>query len=363
MMMRYFFLLLLFVLVSCVDNKKNTDNSESVDNTPVAKMSDYFDIVSPKSSDKYVIGSEMNIELVTHDSATQIDSVQLVLDNKIISSTHELKFQVFVSPQKVGKNKMVITVFSSDGTSQSKSIDVFFLSDVVPKDIGYELVDTYPHSIHNFTEGLIYYDGKLLEGTGLHGKSSVIESDLKTGNVLRSLSNSSDIFGEGITVINDKIIQLTYKAQVGIVYDKKTFQRIGSFDTSFSSEGWGLTTDGEHLLMSNGTSKIIFLDSIYYSYLREIQVCDNKQPVKYINELELVGDILYANIWQDNRIAQIDIATGKVLGYIDLTPLVPQGYMEGTDRVLNGIAVYPVTGNLLVTGKNWDSIYEIKLLE
>ncbi len=363
MMIRYFFFLQLFVLVSCADSKKSTVTVKSVDNTPVAQINDYFDIVSPQSSDKYVIGSEINIELVSKDLPNQIDSVQVILNNQIVCSSQELKFPALFSPQKVGKNKMVINAFISDGTSQSKSMDVFFLSDIMPKELGYKVVETYPHSIHNFTEGLIYYDGKLLEGTGLHGKSSVIESDLKTGKVLRSLSNSSDIFGEGITVINDKIIQLTYKAQVGFVYDKKTFQRLESFDTSFSAEGWGLTTDGEHLLMSNGSSKIFFLDPIYYSYLREIQVCDNKHPLEYINELELVGDILYANIWQDNRIAQIDISTGKVLAYIDLSPLVPKGYMEGTDRVLNGIALYTATGNLLVTGKNWDTIYEIKLFD
>jgi glutamine cyclotransferase len=223
---------------------------------------------------------------------------------------------------------------------------------------GYEVVRTYPHDPHAFTEGLFLRDGFLYESTGLEGASAIRKTVLETGAVENERSISSQYFGEGIVDWGDKLIELTWKNQIGFVYGLDDFEMRGEFH--YAGEGWALTRDDKRLYMSDGTSRIRFLDPETLKEIGGVTVTDQGKPVDQLNELEWVKGEIYANIWQTDRIARIDPATGHVTGWIDLTGLLPIAESAGAD-VLNGIAYDAKTDRLIVTGKLWPKLYEIRL--
>lgn len=221
----------------------------------------------------------------------------------------------------------------------------------------YNVINTYPHDRNAFTQGLVLLDGKLYESTGLYGSSTLREVDLTSGTVLRSVAVPSQFFAEGMTVFQGKIFQLTWQSQTGFIYDPGTFNLLGQF--SYTGEGWGLTHDAQHLIMSDGTDQIRFLDPVTFQVVNAIHVRDDQgRPVTKVNELEYIGGEIYANIWQTNWIARIDPVTGGVVAWIDLTGLLPAGTQAD---VLNGIAYDGASGHLLVTGKFWPSLFAITL--
>ena len=224
---------------------------------------------------------------------------------------------------------------------------------------GYEVVRTYPHDPHAFTEGLFLRDGFLYESTGLEGASSIRKIVLETGGVENERSLSSWYFGEGIIDWQDRLIQLTWKNQIGFVYALDDFESRGQF--SYAGEGWALTRDDKRLIMSDGTSRLRFLDPETLKETGGITVTDEGRPVDQLNELEWVKGEILANIWQTDRIARIDPASGKVKGWIDLTGLLPEADRARTD-VLNGIAYDAKADRLIVTGKLWPRMYEIRLV-
>lgn len=231
----------------------------------------------------------------------------------------------------------------------------------VPPVQGYRVIASYPHDPQAFTQGLIYENGQLFEGTGLNGRSSLRRVELTTGNVLQSVALADQYFGEGIVALGDKIYQLTWQNRLGFIYDKTTFEQIGQF--SYATEGWGLTTDGSHLILSDGTSTIYFLDPTSFEVVKQI-VVDNPTggPISQINELEYINGEIYANIWQTDKIVRIDPNSGRVLGWIDLTGLLAPEDRNGVD-VLNGIAYDPENQRLFVTGKLWPKLFEIELVD
>ena len=227
----------------------------------------------------------------------------------------------------------------------------------------YEVVHSYPHDRTAFTEGLFYLDGFLYESTGIEGASSVRKVRLETGEVVQRHDLPSAYFGEGIIHWKDRLIQLTYKTEVGFVYNLSTFETERRFE--YPGEGWAMTQDGKTIFMSDGTAQIRIWDPATLQELRRITVTDQGQPVPNVNELEWVKGEIYANIWETDRIARIDPATGRVVGWIDLAGLLNPNERiagpEGTD-VLNGIA-YDAKGNrLFVTGKRWPKLFEIRLV-
>ena len=225
---------------------------------------------------------------------------------------------------------------------------------------GYRVVNRYPHDPNAFTQGLVFADGFLFEGTGLRGRSSLRKVDLTTGTILQYRNLPARFFGEGVTVYHNKVIQLTWRAHVGFVYDKDTFQLIETFH--YPTEGWGITHDGEYLIMSDGTSTLYFLNPKTYKNMGLIEVHDRNGPVSNLNELEYVQGLILANVWQTDKIAQISPATGEVVGWIDLRGLLrPEDRIQRVD-VLNGIAYDQVNGRLFVTGKLWPGLFEIKLI-
>ncbi len=223
----------------------------------------------------------------------------------------------------------------------------------------YAVVNTYPHDTNAFTEGLVYADGFLYESTGLNGASSLRRVNLTTGSVLQEIMLPSQYFGEGITIVDNTIFQLTWQSKIGFIYDKTTFALRGNF--TYSTQGWGLTYDGTHLIMSDGTNNLYFLDPTTFELTGQIQVHDGNKTIVNINELEYINGDVYANIWMTSTIAIINPVTGQVKGWIDLTGLSSQNN-SNPEAVLNGIAYDQKTDRLFVTGKDWANLYEIKIV-
>jgi len=222
----------------------------------------------------------------------------------------------------------------------------------------YSVVNVYPHDTNAFTEGLVVDNGFLYESTGLYGNSTLRRVDLETGEVMQHINLQPQYFGEGIAVVGDKIIQLTWQSHVGFVYNKTTFDLLEQFE--YPTEGWGLTYDGSRLIMSDGTSSLYFLDPVTFQRIRQVTVHDNG-PVTELNELEYINGTVYANIWGEEKIAVINPQNGQVTAWIDLTGI--QGIKnQDPNNVLNGIA-YDANGHrLFVTGKRWPHIFEIDLI-
>jgi glutamine cyclotransferase len=223
----------------------------------------------------------------------------------------------------------------------------------------YTIVNAFPHDRSAFTEGLVYWSGNLYESTGLLGESSLREVDLDSGKVLRQIPLSSEYFGEGLTILGDKAYQLTWKNHLAFCYDVADFHLEKTFP--YDAEGWGLTTDGQSLIASDGTSQIRFIDPATFTTQRSIDVELLGQPVRELNELEYIQGEIYANIWQTNNIVRIDPKDGRVLGIIDFTGLLPAADRAPDTDVLNGIAYDAAHDRLFVTGKKWPWIYEVKL--
>ncbi|MEK6903409.1 MAG: glutaminyl-peptide cyclotransferase [Nanoarchaeota archaeon] len=235
-----------------------------------------------------------------------------------------------------------------------------------PASCTYSIVQTYSHDSDAFTQGLVYENGGFYEGTGLYGYSSLRRVELETGQVLQQHNLPSEYFGEGITVLDNRIYQLTWQSRVGFVYDQETFELLKTF--RYPTEGWGITHDGKRLIMSDGTNVLHFLDPDTLTEMGSIDVRDKNIPVERLNELEYINGFVYANIWLTDRIAKIDPTTGKVVAWIDLSDLFKHADYAGVDcyrsvpcDVLNGIAYDAQNDRLFVTGKRWHKLFEITL--
>ena len=239
--------------------------------------------------------------------------------------------------------------------------------DNAPPTINYSVVRILPHDTTSFTEGLLFHEGELYESTGTepnmpeNRKSQFGVVDLKTGKINKKVElDRSKYFGEGITFLKGKVYQLTWQTKVGFIYDAKTFKQLGQFPIPVK-EGWGMTTDGTNLIMSDGTSNISYVDPVTFRLIKVVGVTDNNGPVSNINELELINGFLYANQWQTNYILKIDPASGKVVGRLDLDGLFStERNKYAPSDTMNGIAYDPTTGKVYITGKLWPDIYEIK---
>ena len=224
----------------------------------------------------------------------------------------------------------------------------------------FKVVDVFPHDSTAFTQGLAYRDGFLYEGTGLNGRSSLRKVRLETGEVVLRTDLPPQFFGEGIALLKNEIVQLTWQSHTGFIYDASDFHQLRQF--SYTGEGWGLTTDGHDFFMSDGTAEIRVLDGSTLQEKRRLKVHDGATAIASLNELEFVEGEIFANVWHTDRIARISPKDGKVLGWIDLTGILGPMYRLQGDAVLNGIAYDAHGKRLFVTGKLWPSIFEIKVV-
>jgi glutamine cyclotransferase len=224
----------------------------------------------------------------------------------------------------------------------------------------YQVIQSYPHDAQAFTQGLVYIDGHLYESTGIKGQSSLRMEDLETGKIDQFLEVPDKYFAEGLTDWGSTLIQLTWKSHIAFVYDRITFRLLRTLP--YPGEGWGLTQDGKSIILSDGSDSLRFLDPETFHEIRRITVRDHGAPVTQLNELEFIHGQIYANIWYSDRIARISPATGRVLGWIDLTGLFPKADRSSSGAVLNGIAYDEAHDRLFVTGKLWPRVFEIKVV-
>ncbi len=266
---------------------------------------------------------------------------------KIFSSI-VLGFILFTSCNGCNSNASV------DSSNNSASV-----SSVETAKPQYQIIAQYPHSNTSFTEGLEYHDSTLIESTGLNEKSKLARVDIKTGKDIIKVDLDKKYFGEGITQLNGKIYQMTYKEEKCFVYDAKTFKKIN--ELSYKGEGWGMTNNGKQIIMSNGSNNLYYRNANTFAEENVIAIFDENGPLGNINELEYVDGFVYANIWYKSYIAKIDPKSGRVVAKYDFTGLMSQ-YMQGLgdEAVLNGIAYNPATKNFYITGKNWPLLFEIK---
>ena len=262
------------------------------------------------------------------------------------------------SEAKTGKNTLAFEL-RENGNVSSSSVELVLLSDIKPRQYKYKVVNVYPHDRQAYTQGLFYKDGFLYEATGLRGESTVRRVKLETGEVLRSFSVPSEIFGEGITYYDDKIVQLSWDSGRGFVYRFSDFELLQEF--RYNGEGWGLDHFEGKLYMTDGSHTIRILNDQIYSLIETLDVYDNEGPVQYLNELEFINGKLWANIYRHEKIVIIDPKTGKAEGSINLKRLLPMNDYTSQTDVLNGIAYDKKNNRIFVTGKKWPKLFEIAI--
>ncbi len=297
---------------------KTTDTVPGKDTTRAVKLI-RFEI--PEENSEYTLNH--SIKVVLKLEGKQIpDSVAIWYDSKYAGVVSGEPWIFEIPSQlvnKTGRRGIKASAWRKGNSSQTIICFVIVLSDIVPKRYGYVVINSYPHDREAFTQGLVYHNGYLYEGTGQENKSSLRKTDLKTGEIISQHNLESKLFGEGIAILNNKIYQLTWQTKVGFVYDLETMQQINKF--YYQTEGWGLTAMDNKLVMSDGSNVIYVIDPEMFLTVSQIEVCDNKGIVTNLNELEYINGEIWANIWETDLIARIDPESGKVLAYIDLRGL------------------------------------------
>jgi len=260
----------------------------------------------------------------------------------------------------LGEKVITATINYEDQTASiSTSIKVF--NNSIPSYYTYEIVNTYPHDITSYTQGLEFHNGELYESTGQKGESKLRKVNYETGEVLKNINLENSYFGEGLTILNDKIYQLTWRGKRGFVYDVNTFEKLSTFNYGTSKEGWGICNDGKTLYKSDGTEKIWLLNPENLTEESHIEVYTEKGKIPSLNELEWIDGKIFANIYQRNGVVIINPKTGGVEGVIDFKPLKELVTQHDELDVLNGIAYHPERETIFVTGKNWDKLFEVKI--
>jgi glutaminyl-peptide cyclotransferase len=312
----------------------------------------------------YIYGNNVSVRVQTKLRNGEIDNIKLYYQGKLLDESSELDFTVSnVKLNVLGRNTLNVTATKTDDVRNSRSVSFNVVSDITPKKYNYTTKKDYPHNRKFYTQGLEFFNGFIYEGTGENGSSGLFKVNLNTGKTVLQHLIDKKYFGEGITILNGKIYQLTYRAQKGFIYNLNNFAVIDSF-TYKSKEGWGLTNDGNHLIMSNGTHELTWLDPTDFSEVRKVQVANNKGIINYLNELEYINGTIYANVYTTNLIVQIEPETGKVLSEINLEGILNM-YTNPSDTIdyLNGIAYDAAGERLFVTGKWWPRLFEIELVE
>jgi len=351
--------LALVLLLSCCRKNAPQQVPETSSAAKVAQTS----LVAPAPNTVIKIGDSVRIELASLRNDLHIDSVSVRSGKQTRTFTGGSLQRFYWSSQdhRVGQTILQVTVYYNDSLRDTHSASMVILSDLVPKKQNYRIINKYPHDSHAYTQGLIYDNGVLYESTGLEGQSSLRIVEISTGKPIKMVSLAPQYFGEGIAFYKDQVYQVTYRSQVGFVYDKRTLQQIRSFDYQIK-EGWGLTTDGQNLIMTDGSAVLYFIEPEFYTQVDKVEVFDHKGMVTSLNEIEFARGKVLANVYGESYIVIIDPLTGKVTGKIDLEALMPEGSKGDYSKVLNGIAWNKENGHLYVTGKNWPVLYEIELV-
>lgn len=311
-------------------------------------------VISPKQNQQITRGSKIIVEASISESK-KIDSITVSLDGEAYTTLHSVIDLDFPN-RKVGAWRVKTQIFF-DRKSETHFTKIIVLPENAPEELTYEVVNSYPHETQDYTQGLLVYNGFLFEGTGQKGESSFKKKNLNTGETIESVNLSDDLFGEGLAVLNDEFYQLTWKAQKGFVYNKD-MEQVRTFN--YQTEGWGITSFEDQLIMTSGKEKIFFIEPQSFTVSREIEVYDDKEKIDSLNELEVIDGLIYANVWLKDYMVVIDPETGEVLKKINFSGLLTSEEAKDAD-VLNGIAHDKVTNKIYVTGKYWPKLFEVKL--
>jgi glutaminyl-peptide cyclotransferase len=347
------------LLLSCC--RKNIHQSRTGNGEPSTPSA--TSLIAPRADTVITWGDSVKIELSAGTVPIRVDSVSITsgAGTRVIPTASLENLYWSSRGSRVGQTAIRIIVYYNDSLRDSHNVSLVILSELVPAKYTYRIIRQFPHDDQAYTQGLVYDRGLLYESTGLEAKSSLRIVDIPTGNKLKMVALAPQYFGEGIALFNDQIYQITYKSQVGFVYDRQTLQQIRSFDYQIR-EGWGLTTNGKYLIMSDGSAQLFFIEPEFFTQVDKIEVFDNKGLISSLNELEYINGKILANVYGKTYIVIIDPETGKVTGKADLDKLMPEGARGDYGKVLNGIAYDPQTRHLYVTGKNWPYLYEIELI-
>jgi len=321
--------------------------------------------LSIKAPSKAILEDQIKISL-SEENNFPVDEVTFFVNGKEMTSTN-LSFTL--DTKNYGTGKLIVSAMVAYGDQKSKRVNtsIEILSNIPFTSYDFKIINTYPHDSNAYTQGLEFYNGFLYETTGQYGESSLRKVELKTGKVIKKIDLNKRYFGEGMTIFNDDLFFLTWKANKGFIYNLETLELKNEFSYNKSKEGWGLTHSQTELIKSDGTSKIWFLDPNTQQEKRYIEAYTDKRSLNRLNELEFINGKIYANYWQKPLIAIINPNNGVVEGIINLTRLVKE--MEKSqkllkeDDVLNGIAFDKKNNRMFVTGKNWGKLFEIELIK
>lgn len=340
------FILLGAAVVSCGDDDKGKNNLFSID-TSVLKQ-------------QYTTKENLRLSVINAEEK-QIDSVVYYIDDaRAAKANGNAKVEVPLSEKKFGYHNIKALIFYN-GENAEATARIELVSDIKPELLEYEIVNTYPHDINAYTQGLEFYRDTLIEGTGQYRESSLRKVNYKTGEVYKKVDLEARFFGEGITVLNDKIYQLSWKENTGFIYNAGTLEKEKEFQYFRNVEGWGLTNDGKYLYQSDGTEKIWILDPATLKEVDFLNVYSLSGKIKAINELEWVDGKIYGNVYTTDAIAIIDPKSGAIENIINLQDLKSKVTKHPELDVLNGIAYNTKTKTFFVTGKNWDKMFEIRI--
>lgn len=344
----FLFIILLGITLSNCGSKKNGENS-------------IFTFDDSKFAAQYQLQETLNLGVLNPNSKAVDSIVYFVNDTKIESKKGLEKINFELKNQRLGyQNLKAIVYFEGENSIATTRIEL--VSNVTPKLLKYKIVNTYPHDTASFTEGLEFYNDTLYESTGQNGISYLRKYDYKTGKIFKQIDLDSQYFGEGITIINNKIFQLTWQNKTGFIYNATTWKLEKTFTYDKDIEGWGMTNDGKYIYQTDKTEKIWRMDPATQKMIDYVNVYSGNLKIKAINELEWINGKIYTNVWQKELIAVVDPKTGAVEGILDMSGL-RKFINAGPDDVLNGIAYNPKTKTIFVTGKNWDKMFEINVSE
>ena len=331
---------------------------------PAVEQVSLIKLIKPEENEELKLNQPFDVEIEPAFKNRLPDSVLVVFDGKAVNSLKSGQLKLSIPAERVsgtGRKPLRIIAYREGKAQAHLTRFMVVCSDIVPKEYKFKVLNSYPHDIHAFTQGLLIDKGSLYESTGQESESSLREVELKTGRVIRQLNIDASLFGEGITLYKERIFQVTWRSKVGFVYEKSTFRQINKI--FYPTEGWGLTTIGDKIAMSDGTNTISFYEPELFTMVSKIEVYDNEKKVDNLNELEYINGEIWANIWMTDRIARIDPVSGKVKSYVDLAGLFPQNQRNPEAEVLNGIAYDNDSRKLYVTGKRWSKLFEIAVIE
>jgi glutamine cyclotransferase len=348
-------------IICCKSEQSSTTSNLQKANRIVQKD---FKVQTPETSGNYVLsfGDPVQVELSRITDTVVFNSVYFYSGSNAVDSVFDLQQSYSVTPfaQTVGRQQLKAVVNYNDTLSESHFLSYTYFSNITPNELSYKVVRKIPHDTRAYVQGLLFHDGFLYEGTGHRGESSLRKIDPESGKIVKNVNLDHKYFGEGIALHNGTIFQVTWQSQTAFIYNPEDLSLIDKIFYDFR-EGWGLTSDGTQLLMSDGSAKIYYLEPEMLTELKRTEIYDDQGMIPRINELEYVQGKLFANVYGKKHIVVIDPETGKVLSKLDLTMLFPEDIPDNMDHVLNGIAYDSGNNRFYVTGKYWPVMYELEI--